>query len=807
MKQRRSGGIAAEKRADTVRFWLFGGLLFLSATVMTGWMSVFLAAAACVTLFLLGKRGAENFREHLCIPVIGLLLFALANGAAAIYSPFDETAVAEFYKIFAAIALFAVAITRFEKKHVRGLLWGMAGVCAAISLLSIDLACDGILFEIFRSVTEILGGSYTGMEDAGGRVGGLYNNANVFAGLVSVGAVSALYLADSEEERGKKLPAWLLVGLCAQGLLLSASRGGLLCFGLALLVWLIAAEKTARLRLFLKMLLAAVAAGAASAVAAAAVRGGTAWLALMVTVLSGAAMWGLDRFLAGRLTGLLSGRGKLVAATLAVIFLLCAGYVIAAVAVKGPYTFTESGHLRREIVLEAGDYTVSGDWDGEVYVWVSTENREQLFLDIGDVAYDGLLENAAFTVPEGTRQVTFGISAQPGTVLRELVLSDGTKIPLDYPLIPGFLEDRLQGNLFLSSSFLLRVQFMKDALTLFAQKPLLGHGLSSTENLYAAVQPFRYESRYVHNHILQFMSDMGLFGLLSYLLLAGGAAWLLIRKLRQEREMQTAMLLGGWVMINAHSLMEINFSVRSYQCVAMVFFAVIVIACGHPLIQAASVRGRIAAKRAGIAVQALLCLYLAVFGGLLMSHRTVNEEAAVFSGSSVQEYMDAWRSYIRRDVFTTAQHKLNFVGNAVRADGDQYREEMERWAGDLRRSGTYTNCSGLARHYYLPKGAYEEMFACSREGIAQVASSPDGWNLQMNFYRSEVLPVIEPEELDVYLDGVLALETYLEAYNAERMEEISLTEENEAFLSVAKKLRENPIDAGTAYMVLSAAAG
>ena len=53
----------------------------------------------------------------------------------------------------------------------------------------------------------------------------------------------------------------------------------------------------------------------------------------------------------------------------------------------------------------------------------------------------------------------------------------------------------------------------------------------------------------------------------------------------------------------------------------------------------------------------------------------------------------------------------------------------------LRASGTYENDSALARYYYLPRQEWDELFDCSLEGIRQVRSSPDGWNLQMDFYR------------------------------------------------------------------------
>ena len=115
---------------------------------------------------------------------------------------------------------------------------------------------------------------------------------------------------------------------------------------------------------------------------------------------------------------------------------------------------------------------------------------------------------------------------------------------------------------------------------------------------------------------------------------------------------------------------------------------------------------------------------------------------------------------------------------------------MRRYAEELRASGTYTACSGLARYYYLPKGQFEELFACSREGIAQEASVADAWNLQLDFYRNQVLPTAGAENMTVVADGVLALRDWLETYSEGRLEEIWLTDENRAFLDAVTSARE-----------------
>ena len=114
---------------------------------------------------------------------------------------------------------------------------------------------------------------------------------------------------------------------------------------------------------------------------------------------------------------------------------------------------------------------------------------------------------------------------------------------------------------------------------------------------------------------------------------------------------------------------------------------------------------------------------------------------------------------------------------------------------ELRASGTYTACSGLVRYDYLPKGQIEELFACSREGIAQEASNKDAWNLQFDFYRTELLSALADGQEEAYVNGVLGTKAYLDAYDSGRLEAIELTEENQLFLSLAASARESGMPA------------
>ena len=78
----------------------------------------------------------------------------------------------------------------------------------------------------------------------------------------------------------------------------------------------------------------------------------------------------------------------------------------------------------------------------------------------------------------------------------------------------------------------------------------------------------------------------------------------------------------------------------------------------------------------------------------------------------------------------------------------------------------------------------------------------------MDFYRTELLPAMGADNVSRFLSGVLELGDALDAMNAEgRMEEVSLNEENQAFLNLCRFAVDQGLSGTEAYTVLSLAAG
>lgn len=787
-------------RKDTLMVVFYSVLLLLAMTVQTGRMSMILCVLAFLSL--LGKKPLSRFGQRLSVPVLGLLGFAVIYGAAAIYTPFGVSGMKEFYKLLAAFSLAVILLARFERKHVPGLLWGGASVSTVIALISLDMSCGQVLFGPFNALMNALGTDYTSAlpEYFSARVNGLYNDANVTACLFSLALFAALYLLKNSTCVWRRLAASLLAGINAVSLLLTGSRGALLCFAAACLVWL-AAEWVNRVGLFLLLVETALAMVAAAAPASSMVTNGDE-TSVVLCLLSGLILFALDVLAVQRLEPVLSAHKKAALAAVGAVAVICAAYGVAAMTVKGPYTFDSTGLVIRQVDFPAGTYTLTAPVDENIRVTLQGQTAYETLQGQYETLYDSISGETGFTVPEDLVMVRWLLYAPEGTVVECIELSDGQRFQLGYPLLPGFIADRLlQG---MGNSFTLRVEFDKDAWKIFSTAPIFGRGLGSTENVTRSVQSFQYESKYAHNHLLQTLADTGLVGTVFALAFVLGAAWLCLQAVRKEKDGLAAALLAAWVMMNLHSLMEINFSVRGFKCFAYMLLVLPVLLYARPLLAGETAKARKQMKTVGILVTVLYALYLAVFGGLLESARMTDRKAENFQTSDVYEYLDFLRGCVRGNVFDHDTYQRSYVANAVQLDDRAYNGDMLKYVKRLRSSGTYENDSVLTRYYYLPRQEWDELFACSLEGIHQVRSSPDGWNLQMDFYREEVLPAMGADNVSAFVDGVLALGDALDAMNAEgRLETVALNETNQAFLTLCRSVKDQDLSGQDAYTVLS----
>lgn len=762
----------------------FAVLLFFAMTVQTVPMSLILAAVALALSF--GRGGYARFRGRLGIPVLGFLAFLILCGAASLYTSFGAYAYGEYAKLLASGALGLLLLARGREQNAGGLLFGFSAVCGVIGLLCIDAGCRGPLFRGFASFMEGLGdAAYQSLDQAtytGARFDGIYNDANLTGSLMALAVLVGLYLIRTGRKPWERFAACFLTGLSAVAFFTAMSRGAILCFGATLLAYLLIAGKEERLGLFFTMAAMGISMVIFGVVSASLLAGGSFW-GTLAALPSGVLLWLLNEFPARKAASALAGHGKLLAGVLGGGIAAGIAAVVLALTLTEPFVFTESNFLYRGADVEGGEtYTFSGDWDksSEITVLVYGSTREQELTSVTETYYNGPLEEASFTVPEDVGHVLMQFRGPAGLELRQVSLSDGTEIPMAYTLLPDNIANRLQKNIFEDSSFLLRLQYDIDGWTLFKESPLAGHGLGATEGLLTSVQPFFYESLYLHNHLLQVMDETGLLGLAAFLAFILGTAVLLVRQLRKARTPLAAMLLACLVMMNLHGLMEISFSVQMFQCAAFFLLLLPTVCYGT------YTEGR-KRRAAGIVVLVVSDLWLvisvALLGGSLLAQKEYRELDA--AGMTTGSFIETLERLDRMDAYNDQSYKVNLMGNALQAGGISNEGTAARCARELRETGEFDSCYYVAAYYYLPLGQLENFFDVLQEGLLQERSNSEAWNSAMNLCI-QAFSQIDPAEADTFAEGVRGIGEAMDRANAYLLVPVALTEENAALLNCAR---------------------
>jgi len=519
-------------------------------------------APCCLALLLLWAFSAAESAPYLCLllgvggAVAGVMQveysalrarfnlqaffifgYVALSGVSCFYAESGSLALDDFLRLLPGFfAYFLVLLLSGRGVHAgRTATIALSSLAALISFLSLDAVGTRWFSGCFQWLTGQFTTDYTifsGLE-TGVRITSIIEDPNVFAGVAGVGVLLSLILALSAVGKGERVFHLCCLILNALGFALVFSLGAAGFIVVAFLTFFLFLDKGNRLSAaFLMAETLAITMMGVVAVYLTVFDGSKAFslVPLLVEIFCCAALWTLDRFVSPWVTAALSAHPKALLAVLSGLVVALAVYAVAAFNVTGGATLNPGETLERAVYLDAGTYTVSAVADGGAQVYVVCQNEKDLIMHTETILYTGAVQPASFTVPEGTQVVWFRFTVPEGGRVSAVSYSgtDSGSLKLGYKLLPGFIANRLQG-LRANQNAVQRVEFWRDGVKLWQCHPIFGNGLGSVEMGLYSVASFFYESKYVHNHYVQCLADIGMVGLTLFLGILASSAWLFWR--------------------------------------------------------------------------------------------------------------------------------------------------------------------------------------------------------------------------------------------------------------------------------------
>lgn len=756
--------------------YMVGFFVLVSLSVTDGVKGI--AVVALVLAFGGGFFGFSRLRDRFHLPMMALALFVAMSGVSTFYAISGKFALQEFLKVLISfcLAVFMLATVKGDRiTSGRRIAFCLEGASALAGLVSIDLLSTRTISTAILSALGLFNDFYSpSMKsvEEGTRMLSIFENPNVFAGCVGIGVLLSLGLVLSSDEKKERIVHLVCLFVNALSFLLAFSMGATAFIAAAFIVYLLTERKERLGGLFVLMVETMI-----TSVAAMAVIAGTAFdtwdgfqpVPLLCVVAGAAALCLLDRFVGQAVGKKLAAHSKALLAVIAVVLAAAVGLGIVAYNLTGAAQLQPGESMRRSVYPAPGTYNVSAQMEGDVSVTVESQNKVDTMMHTSTVLYQGALADASFTVPEDSMVVYLTFSATGAAVLDSVACVGGetVSVPLDYKLLPEFVANRLQG-LWANQNAIQRTVFFEDGMKLFAQSPLFGLGLGCFETAIKSVQTFFYETKYAHNHYVQTLAEMGVVGLVLFIVALGTAAAAVVLELRKKTAAHplTPALGAALVFIIGHAAMEVNFSFYAYLPFAFGVFALINLCCGETLaVRQLSVK---VTTYALVTIGALVVVF-SFFFSQNMSAANLIETAPS---------MDNLVKAAKMDPFENADYKLSYVVNATNfPDNMDVRSQADQFAAELAEVDSNTIPRYLAE-YYFGNGYEEDGFAMIEKYLNYVSSDQNAWNQAFGILRKHA------SASDEYCDGLQRVVQLMETWNRDNLGKITLTESDRAFLAI-----------------------
>ena len=726
-------------------------------------------------VLVLGILRLRTLRERIHLPLIALTLFVTMSGVSTFYAVSGKFALEEFLGI--AVAFCAVVLLLLLPGEgavpARKIASVLAWAAALAGLFSIDQISTRLFSGALHAFFSLFSSAFmdlTGVE-VGVRMISIFGNANIFAGCIGIGVLLSLSLVLSSKNKWERRAYVCCLYINSLAFLLAFSMGASASIAVAFPVFLLLEHKDRRGNLFLLMLNTLVV--AAAGVAVCSMTALDRWDGIqpipLVCLVAGSSLLCLLHELVGcRLAHALSGKGKLLTVLTVTVLVLLLGFLVAAYNLTGPVQLSNGDSLNRAAYPDPGSYTIAAVGGENVQVTIRSQNKHETMMHTYTDLYKGALNEASFTVPEGSLVVYFLLSAKQDTTLEQVAYTGSAgagSVPLGYPMLPGFIANRLQG-LFANQNAIQRTVFFEDGIKIFKIRPVFGLGLGAFMSVVQSVQDFYYETRYVHNHYIQTLLETGLVGLFLFVSLLVLSAVCILKARKQDGFHPLTPALGAaLVFMSIHAGVEMAFSVYCYLPLAFGLFALIDLCCGHTL------------PMPGKQTRTVFCLISAVLLLVFSFFLTRNMTAR-----SITDQTKSFETYDRAasmDPFEWKDYAINYMLNSTRADagdaihlrGDYYARRLDCGHSNI----VYLRLT----QYYLATGQIEQTMRMAQTHAGYIASSSREWSSLMNTLAQ--YGHADP----VFLNGVARLVNMMETWNEEHIGHVELDEQAQAFVDWA----------------------
>lgn len=687
-----------------------------------------------VALLWLGEL--ERLRN---LPSLLLIGYAAFSAISVFWAVSGRLFIQRYSVVFTAMFFFLYAVLRGRGNPA--FIRRAMGICAGISTIYAVLGVEAASTGLFKKLAEKLTFADITQMQFAGRLDGVFGNPNIEVSFYALGIVFSIALLIGAEKKSERALMAALIACDAFAMVLGISLGGITCFVVASVIYLVAAgEKRGAV---LTRLVLAVLCGGAFALLGYKLYIHSHTLLFMSLLLAAAVSATLELLLGERISKLLAARQRIVFGTLGALMILALVYLIVGMRLAAPFVSSEAtSSVGRYYSLTSGEHTLDVETDEpeKVYISVVSQNEEQLVTQTGEQIFWGQVTKATFSVPEGGESCQISVSAEPGVTLRKATL-DGTRIiVLRHRILPEFIASRLY-NMGQNYSVRQRLVYVHDGIKLFCLSPIAGLGSGAFESTVSQVQDYEYETVHSHNQYIEILLEGGIIGFALFFgtLITLGIVLFKARKRERNDELKWIYpaLCAEFVMSTLQMLWDVSMSVTVFTCMVYTLYGVIVSLYADPIRVKGSTREqsteggkkkRNAEKNASDTRTRLVCCALPV---LFVVSVGLNIHAQSLIRQPV-ETLDAFMAQlvraVRIDLYEHNDIKLSYVRAQMENDEEEvYRAQADEYARQL--SVVQSNSIPYVLVvYYLNTQQYGMAINEAKTGAKYSASDSEAWN-------------------------------------------------------------------------------